>query len=91
MTYIVHLINFNFLKVYFSQSRLPIYSHLFDHVMRFLATLATVFLMSAVLTLLVEIPCLNLDKLFFPPKKSSSPLASTTRNKFLISFLASLM
>ena len=82
MTYIVHLINFNFIKVYFSYTRMPIYSHLAEHIMRHFATLTSVFVISAILALLVEIPFINLDNTFFPvtKKAQSKPITLILHN-----------
>ena len=42
-----------------------------DHVMRDIATLAFVFFIAVILTLLVEIPFLNLDKIWFPSREKT--------------------
>lgn len=72
LTYVVHLINYSVAKVYFSQRRHPIYAAEADQLVTSFGLIVTNFLISAIITPLVEMPGLNLDKLFFGPKKMST-------------------
>ena len=71
MSYVVFLIHNNLIKAHFSRMRMPFYSQFSDHLMNFIAILMVSYILSAIVTLLVEIPCLNLDQLYFASSAKS--------------------
>jgi len=70
MTYCVYLIHLNFIKIYFAYMRKPIFYTTFGHIQLYFGVLLTVFLLSFLLSLTIEAPFLNLEKLIFSKKKN---------------------
>ena len=84
LTYVVYLVHVNYLLVWSANLRQPVYYTALDHVQFFLGVVFGVTLLAFGISLTVEIPILNLEKLVF----SSSTSAS---NAYYAIFYAHLM
>ena len=72
MSYAVYLIHLNFAISYGSQSRKPFYVSELSMIVTSLGIVVYAFLLASVVTVTVEMPFLNLDKLFFPNHSKAS-------------------
>ncbi|XP_045034184.1 nose resistant to fluoxetine protein 6 isoform X2 [Daphnia magna] len=68
LSYAVYLIHFNFIRAYASHLRKPFYFTELIFGTTYLGILMIAFLISFVVSVVVEMPFLNLDKLLFPNK-----------------------
>jgi peptidoglycan/LPS O-acetylase OafA/YrhL len=66
MSYAVYLIHLNFAITYGAQSRKPFYVTDLSVAITGLGVLVIAFLLASIVTVMVEMPFLNLDKLLFP-------------------------
>jgi len=65
LTYVVYLIHFEYMLVYWSHARKPYYYTVFDHIQHYFGVLLMVFLLAFFISVTVEAPFLNLEKLLF--------------------------
>lgn len=66
MSYAVYLVHFNFMRVYISHLRKPFYFTELVFGTTYLGILVISFFISFVISVVVEMPFLNSDKLIFP-------------------------
>ena len=71
LCYAAYLINLNVTKAYSARMRNPAYYDDIEMFMTFFGIVTSVFLLSFMASLIVEIPFLNLDKLVFKEKSKS--------------------
>ena len=69
--YLVHL---NYMAVYYARARKPIYYTMWDTVQAYFGFLLAVILLAFAICLVVEVPFLNLEKLFFSYSKGGITL-----------------
>ena len=72
MSYAVYLIHVNFVITYGAHSRKPFYVSELSLIITSLGILVIAFILASVATVAVEMPFLNLDKLFFPNHSKTS-------------------
>lgn len=72
LTYVIYLVHVNYLLVWTANLRQPIYYTNLDHVQFFLGVIFGVTLLAFGISLTVEIPMLNLEKLIFSSSTSAS-------------------
>ncbi len=63
LTYTVYLIHFNLIKMHFSRARQPIYVDKLDIFVMYLGIVIASFTLSSFVSLIVEIPFINLDRM----------------------------
>ena len=68
ISYAVYLVHFGFIKSYVSHMRQPIYLTEYYYFTVYLGILLIVSMIASVVTVIVEQPFLNADKLLFPRK-----------------------
>ncbi len=72
LTYVVYLIHFDFLYVYWAHARKPYYYTTLDHILHYFGVLLMVFLLAFFISVTVEAPFLNLEKLLFSPAQKKT-------------------
>ncbi len=65
LTYVMYLVHLNYMAVYYAHARKPIYYTMWDTVQAYFGFLLAVILLAFIVCLTIEIPFLNLEKLFF--------------------------
>lgn len=77
LSFAVYLIHFNLIKAYVSHMRKPFYFTECVYATTYVGILVIAFAIASVVSVVVEMPFLNLDKLFFP--KNTKPLQGEFR------------
>ena len=72
LTYVVYLVHFTYLTAYHGYIRKPYYYTKFTHAEHYFGVLLMVFFMAFAISLTVEVPLLNLEKLLISPTKTST-------------------
>ena len=70
LCYGAYLINLNFIKVYTAQMRKAVYFSENQYVLTCIGFITLVFILSFIVSIMVEMPFLNLDKILFASSKS---------------------
>lgn len=88
LTYVVYLVHLNYLTVYHAYIRKPYYYTKFTHVEHYFGVLLMVFFMAFAISLTVEVPLLNLEKLLVSPTKTSNiqiilKISAKSNSKFI--------
>lgn len=65
LTYVVYLIHFEYLYLFWAHARKPYYYTVLDHIQHYFGVLLMVFLLAFVISITIEAPFLNLEKLLF--------------------------
>ena len=76
LSYCVYLIHLNFFLIYVFQKKSLIFYTTFDHFIWFFGCLFVVYLLAFVVSVTIEAPFLNLEKLIFSPSPSERPSSS---------------
>ena len=74
LTYVMYLVHLNYMAVYYARARKPIYYTMWDTVQAYFGFLLAVILLAFAICLVVEVPFLNLEKLFFSYSKGGITL-----------------
>ena len=74
LTYCAYLIHWTYITMFFAHSRKPFYYTVFNQVHTYFGFLVAVFGLSFIVSLTVEAPFLNLEKLLFSPLQSKPSL-----------------
>ena len=74
LTYCAYLIHLNFIGMYYAQGKEKIYYTTLNHIVEYFGILLFVFLLSFFVSVTVEAPFLNLEKLIFSPSSSKYPI-----------------
>ncbi|XP_046631169.1 nose resistant to fluoxetine protein 6-like isoform X3 [Daphnia pulicaria] len=77
LSYAVYLIHFNFIKAYASHLRKPFYFTEYVYATTYLGILVIAFVLAFVVSVVVEMPFLNLDKLLFPNNSKASKIKNS--------------
>jgi len=72
LTYCAYLIHLNFIGLYYAQGKEKIYYTTLNHIVEYFGILLFVFLLSFFVSVTVEAPFLNLEKLIFSPSSKRS-------------------
>ena len=72
ITYVVYLVHYNFLAIYYAHVRKPDYYTALSRVVFFLGVVMLVFLVSFIISLTIELPFLNLEKIYIVNPSSQS-------------------
>ena len=64
LTYVVYLIHYNFLAIFYAHARKPYYYTVLDRVVFYLGVVFLSFLLSFFISIAIEIPLLNLEKIY---------------------------
>lgn len=87
MSYAVYLVHFNFMRVYISHLRKPFYFTELIFGTTYLGILVISFFISFVISVVVEMPFLNSDKLLFPNNSKALESKRKICNDFAAQFL----
>ena len=72
LTYVVYLVHYEFLYFYWAHARKPYYYTVLDHIQHYFGVTLMIFLLAFLISVTVEAPFLNLEKLLFSPAQKSS-------------------
>ncbi len=88
LTYVVYLVHYNFLAVYYAHARKPYYYTVLDRVVFYLGVVFISFSLAFLISLTVEIPLLNLEKIYIVnPSQQSKILLLYTRPILISEFV----
>ena len=71
LSYAVYLIHFNYIRVFSSSMRKPLYFNEFHFLVTFFGGMVIIFALAIFVSIVVEMPFRNLDKFLFPSVNSN--------------------